>query len=152
MFDIMSNEPVIADEPGPGLTYREKTLWVTGGSTLAVYAYYFCRVLAIGDGDPARVGVLFGSAIVVLIIVQIAANIVLAAQRRPERTDERDRRVAVKAARNAYYVLMTGVWGAVGLIAVAATPFWVAHAALLGLVVAELTRCGSQLVYYRRGA
>ena len=148
----MSNKLSIADEPGPGLTFREKSLWVQVVSTIVLYAYYFWRAVSIGDGDPGQAGALFGGVVVVMIVVQIIVHTVLARHRRPEDADERDRRVAIRGARNAYYVLMAGVWGALGLIAMTAKPFWVAHAALLAIVIAELVRCASQLVYYRRGA
>lgn len=152
IFDIMSNKLAMVDEPGPGLTFREKSLWVQIASTVVIYAYYFWRAVAIGETDPGQVGVLFGVVVVVMVAVQAVVHAALVRHRRPEVADERDRRIAVKAARNAYYVLMTGVWGALGLIALTAKPFWVAHAALLAIIVAELVRFASQLVYYRRGA
>jgi hypothetical protein len=151
-LDIMSNKPVIADEPTPGLSFKEKSLWVTVASTLAIYGYYFWRVIEIGNGNPARVGVVFAFVVIVMIIVQIVVHVALALHRRPERTDERDRQVAQKAARNAYYVLMTGVWGALSVAALSLGTFWCAHAVLLSIVVAEVARCGWQLYYYRRGA
>lgn len=63
----------------------------------------------------------------------------------------KDRQVAIVGARNAYYVLLIGVWGALTAAALSLGAFWFAHAALLAIVLAEITRCASQLVYYRRG-
>lgn len=151
ILDIMSGKHVIADEPGAGLTFKEKSLWGTLVSTVVIYAYYFWRALELGDGEPGRVGGLFVGAVVALIVVQVVVTAALALHRRPEQTDERDRRIAQAGARNAYYVLMTGVWGALGVAALALGTFWFAHAALLAVVLGEVTRCASQLVYYRRG-
>ncbi|HEX4422475.1 MAG TPA: hypothetical protein VH165_31390 [Kofleriaceae bacterium] len=148
----MSNKPVIADEPTPGLSFKEKSLWVTAASILAIYGYYFWRAVELGDGHPGELGVLFAGVVIVMIIVQAVVHAALAIHQRPERTDERDRQVAQKAARNAYYVLVSGVWGALGVAALSLGTFWCAHAALLAIVIAELVHCGSQLVYYRRGA
>lgn len=138
-------------EDTPGSSFQEKSLWVSTVANLAIYAVYFARAIAIGDRDPARVGALFGEAVVLLVVVMVVSHAVLAIHRRPERRDERDRRIAVLAARNAYYVLATGAWAALCVIAMSLGAFWAAHAVLLALVVAEVTKGVSQLVYYRRG-
>lgn len=151
IFDTMSSKHVIADEPGAGLTFKEKTLWVTLVATVVIYAGYFWRVIEIGEGEPGRVAGLFIGAVIAMIVLQIVVTAALALHRRPERTDERDRRIALAGARNAYYVLMTGVWGALGVATLALGAFWYVHAALLAVVLGEVTRCASQLVYYRRG-
>jgi hypothetical protein len=142
----MSNEQDI------GLSFQEKSIWMTLVANVAVYAFYFWRVLAIGEGDPARVGALFGEVVVLLIVVMVAGHVVLAIAHRPERKDERDRRVATLAARNAYYVLASGGFCALGVAALSVGTFWYAQALLLALVLAEITKSASQLVYYRRGA
>ncbi len=151
ILDTMSSKHVIADEPGAGLTFKEKSLWVTLVSTVVIYAYYFWRAIELGEGEPGRVGGLFVGAVVLMILLQVVVTAALALHRRPEQTDERDRRIAQAGARNAYYVLMTGVWGALGVAALALGTFWLVHAALLAVVLGEITRCASQLVYYRRG-
>src|SRR5262245_23152974 len=151
IFYIMSSKPVIAEEPGNSLTYREKSLWVTVVSTLAIYAFYFWRVLEIGDGDPGRVAGVFVATVIAMIAANIVVHAALAIHRRPEGVDERDRQVALRGTRISYYVLMSGVWGALGVATLSLGTFWVAHAALLAIVIAELVRCGSQLIYYRRG-
>lgn len=138
-------------EDTPGLAFQEKSLWISTVANVVIYAVYFARALAIGDSDPARVGALFGQAVILLVVVMVAGNVILAVHRRPERADERDRRIAVLAARNAYYVLATGAWLALCVTALSLGAFWAAHAVLFALVVAEVTKSASQLVYYRRG-
>jgi len=148
----MSNKPDTGDEPPPGLSFREKSLWVTLVSTIAIYAYYFVRVLQIGEGDPGRVAGLFIGVVIVMVTSQIIIHAAMAIHRRPEKPDERDTRIALVSTRNSYYVLMSGVW--VALTVCAMPPigrFWVAHAGLLAVVIAEITRCATQLVLHRRG-
>jgi hypothetical protein len=133
------------------MTFREKSLWTTLVATVALYAYYFWQVLRIGDGDPARVGALFVQIVIAMVAIQIVITAALAIHRRPEKVDERDRRIAVVATRYAYYVLMTGVWCALTVGAMSLGTFWVVHCGLLAVVLAEITRVAAQLVLYRRG-
>ena len=152
IFDIMSNEPVIAAEPAPGLTFKEKTLWVTLVSTVVLYGYYFVRALQIGEDHPGGVGALFVGVVIVFAALHAVVSAALALHQRPERTDERDRRVAQRAARIAYYVMMTGLWTALSVAAMTRSTFWFIHAGLLTIVISEIVHCAAQLVYYRRGA
>lgn len=151
IFDIMSSKPVIAEEP-VGLSFREKSLWVELVSMIAIYGAYFLRAFAIGDGQPWRVGALFAGAVVATIIVHSVVHAALALHKQPEHADERDRAIARRATQIAYFVLMTGVWGALGVAVLQAGAFWCAHAALLAVMIAEATRCAVELVLYRRGA
>jgi hypothetical protein len=145
----MSNEPDIA-EPAPGLTFKEKTLWVTLISTLVLYAYYFWRVVDFHE-NPWEAGDLFFAVILIYGAIHVVVLGALAAYKRPEKKDQRDREIAQKGARNAYFVLQAGVWGALGVAALSFGAFWFIHAALLAVVIAEVVYNASQLVYYRRG-
>lgn len=133
----------------PGLSFREKSLWLTLASIVVIYAYYFVRVLQLG-ASPV-VGVLFAKTVIAMIVVMSVSHAVLAIRQQPERADERDREIAKKATQIAYYVLMTGVWCALGVAAMAAGTFWFAHAVLLAVVLGEITGYAAQLVFYRRG-
>ncbi|HET9624312.1 MAG TPA: hypothetical protein VFP84_23230 [Kofleriaceae bacterium] len=148
----MSSKPVIADEPAAGLTFKEKSLWVTLVSTVVLYGYYFVRALQIGDGDPGAAGGLFLAVVIVFTAIHVVINAALAIHRRPERSDERDRAVARKAAAFGYYVMMTGLWGTLGVAVLRLGAFWFVHAGLFTIVTAEIVRCAAQLAYYRRGA
>jgi hypothetical protein len=134
------------------MTFREKSLWVSLLATLAIYAHYFIRVLQIGDGDPGRVTGLFVGTVIVMIVVQVVVNAALAIHRKPERPDERDRELSLVASRIAYYVLMTGAWGALTVGALHLGTFWVIHAGLAAIVLGELARCGVQVYLYRRAS
>ena len=144
--DVMSHKLDIEES---GLSFREKSLWITFVATLVVYAYYFWRVLSIGD-EPARVAALFLQVVFALVVVIVAGNIAISVRHRPESSDERDQAYALRAARIGYYVLATGAFCALA-VAAAGKTFWTAHAILAALVLAELVKDGSQLFYYRRG-
>ena len=147
----MSNKPDIADEPEVGLSFKEKSLWFTLVSTIVVFGYYFVRALQLDD-EPGRAGALFATLVVLLAALHTVVHIALTIHKRPERTDERDRVVSAKAARISYYVLMSGVWGALGVASLQLGTFWFAHAALLAILLGEVTNCSAKLFYYRRGA
>lgn len=141
----MSSKPDTAE-----LTFREKSLWIQLLSTAVIYAVYFVVAVRMGEGDP-RVGVLFAGTVIAMAVVNGVVHAALAIWKRPEREDERDRRIALRATRYSYFVLMVGVWCALTACAVASGTFWIAHVGLAAIVVAELVRFASQLVFYRRG-
>lgn len=147
----MSNKPVMAEESEAGLTFKEKSLWVTLVSTVVIFGYYFVRARQLDD-VPGVAGVLFAGLVIVFAVLHAVVHAALALHKQPERTDERDRWVSAKASRISYIVLMTGVWGALGVAAMQLGTYWVAHAALLAIMLGEVSNCAAQLVYYRRGA
>ena len=55
------------------------------------------------------------------------------------------------ATRPAFYVLMTGAWLALGAVALGGGVWVLVQAILFAVWVAELTRFGMQIYYYRRG-
>lgn len=138
-------------EGRPGLTFREKSLWISLLVTIALFSYYFWRAFSIGSAGPGRVGLLFVEVVILAIIIQIVCHIAVAIYKRPERADERDRRIAQAATRNSYYVLAASAWCVLGVAVMSFGTYWIANALLLAVVVADLTRLGSELVYYRRG-
>jgi hypothetical protein len=130
------------------MTFREKS----AAASLTLVALTFAAFGAWAVQQSHTTGeMLIGlvAAIVVQIVLQIIAHIVFAVQGRREAADERDREVGQRAQRNAYWVLMTAVWVPLGL-AVAGIGGQTMIAALMGaIVLAELVRFASQLVYYR---
>jgi hypothetical protein len=145
-----------------GLSFQEKSLWVQLSGLVVVFGVYFAMVarsMAPGEVDvtPAQMG-LFAAAVVVLVLSQIAGQTLLAiaqvvARRRGDtEADERDRLIALKGARNASYVLATGVFFTLGAAVAVEGNFVFTHLLLAFWVIAQLTGIGSQLVLYRRGA
>ena len=146
----MSTKPDTT-EPPLAMAFRERSLWVTLVSTVVIYLYYFWSAVRLGHADPGRVGRLFLGVVIVMFVTQTVIHATLAIHRRPEMPDERDRTIALVSTRNSYYVLSAGVWAALTVCTMSVATFWIAHVALFAIVVAEITRCVTQLVYYRRG-
>lgn len=144
----MQNAPTRERFP---LTYRERSLWIMLVTTVAVYAWYFTRVISMGATHAWQVGSLFIEAIILLVVLQVIASIILLAPVRREAKDERDRRILERAIRNSYIVIVCGVWFALIAAALSVGTFWTVHALLLVLVVTELVLWASQLFYYRYG-
>ena len=135
------------------LTFQEKSLALMFASLLAGFGFYFAMALP-GAGPhvmPHQV-VLFVVAVVLLVIMQIAGHIVIAIVDRRTQTDERDRLIALKGARNGSYVLATGVFLALCAALVTEGNFVFMHVLLAAWVAAQLVEYGSQLFLYRRGA
>jgi hypothetical protein len=151
-IDTMSND-AFTEEAGAKLTSEERRLWLSFVSTVVIFGYYLVRALTIGEGHPGELLGLFISVVVLQVAVAIVGEVVMVLRGRelPQRRDERDRKIALRAARNAYYVLIGGVWCALAAALLPVGAFWYGHVLLVGFVVAELARFGSQLVYYRRG-
>ncbi|MFT3699987.1 MAG: hypothetical protein QM831_42980 [Kofleriaceae bacterium] len=141
----MSNKP-----DTPGLTFQEKSLWVQLVSTVVIYAVYFVLAVRMGEGDP-RVGVLFVGTVIAMAVVNAVVHAVLAVMKRPEKADERDRQISLRATKYSYAVLTVGVWCALTVCAMTLGTFWIAHVGLAAFILAEIVRFASQLVFYKRG-
>jgi prepilin signal peptidase PulO-like enzyme (type II secretory pathway) len=135
------------------LSFQEKSLWLMFVSLIAGFGFYFWMVLPMDAADvmPQQVA-LFGLAVAVLVIMQIAGHIVIAIVDRRTETDERDRLIELKGTRNGAYVLATGVFLALCTALVTDGNFVFTHLLLGFWVLAQLVETGSQLFLYRRGA
>jgi hypothetical protein len=125
------------------------TLLVFGG-------IYFYRIVQMMTGAPGRGDVfLFLSLVSALVVVEVALHIALAIQSPKEaRTprDERERLIDLKATRVAFYVLVVGAFASIGTVHLRAGRWEMMQATLLAIVIAELSKFGSQIVLYRRDA
>jgi hypothetical protein len=137
------------------LSYREKTTAVILIGYLAVYGWYFARV-----ADAARSGPIaeidYQGLLIVMVGVLVAATVVaqvLIAVLKPaeaEQVDERDRMIALRGDRVAGWVVTIGALAGLGLAMIEADSFWIAHALVAGLVLAEIFKAIAMLVNYRR--
>jgi hypothetical protein len=93
-------------------------------------------------------GLLIGTGILMAIVMTLTLT-VLAILRPPEKEDERDREVSLRATRNGYWAMATGMWAVAALIVAQPPPAVLVYALLGVFVLAELVRDVSQLVYYR---
>jgi len=147
------------------LSYQEKSILGSLVAMLVVYGYYFAAVLH-NVGQPEFIGAGLGRlflAVVAIIVIEIVYHIVLALESKPEPKDERDILIEAKGYRNAYFALSTGAFLVIaGVIAaglsrgaspmpVNVTLFLMANIVLLFMVVAEVIKFATQLLYYRRG-
>ena len=141
------------------MSFREKSAWISFLVILVAFGAYFASIgvdLRTSMGAGYRGAPLLGlvSVIVVVTLIEVAAHIVLALRSPAEvrsASDERERAIALKATRPAFYVLMAGVWLAFGAAVLGGGVWMLVQAILLAVWVAELTRFGMQIYYYRRG-
>lgn len=137
------------------MTYREKSTVVLLVGYLAVYSWYFARVF-----DAARSGSIadmdYQGLLIAMVAVLVAATVVaevliaIAAPSEAEQVDERDRMIALRGDRIAGWVVTIGALAGLVLAMVEAESFWIAHALLAGLVLAEILKSIAMLVNYRR--
>lgn len=146
------------------LSYQEKSIAGSLVAILLVYGYYFAAVLR-NAGQAEFAGSALGrliAAVIAIIVIEIVYHIILSVATKPEK-DERDVVIELKAYRNAYFAYGTGAFIVIACVIVAAfvqdtapthlifTPFLVVNLVLLFMVLAEIVKFVSQLLYYTRG-
>jgi len=138
---------------------EKRTVWMLI-CTLMIYVPYFARVLRnVGQSQFAGEALysLIG-AVVAIIGIEILYHVVAPpAGVQPEPKDERDILIESKAYRNAYFAYGTGAFllisaiVAAGLAHISVTPFLIVNLVLLFMVLAEIVKFVTQLLYYTRG-
>jgi len=134
--------------------YRENIQWLILVSVAGIYGYYFSKVLPPSGQDITGEQILlFGSMVVLLVVINIIGTIVLVSMekfREPE-NDERDKLIALKGNSMAGWVLVVGV--CFGIYCAWSQPgnFWVMHALLAGLVASQMVDSLTRIWHYRRG-
>jgi hypothetical protein len=141
------------------MSFREKSAWISFVVILVAFGAYFVSIsgdltgtMSIADHALALTGLV--ALIIAITIVEAAAHIVVAVRSPAEAQsgrDEREKVIALKATRPAFYVLMSGVWLALGVVVVGGGVWALVQATLFAVWVAELTRFGTEIYYYRRG-
>jgi uncharacterized membrane protein HdeD (DUF308 family) len=135
-------------------SFEEKSIWISLLTISLIFGYYFVRIVQMVSQDDINVAqsiVLLISVIVMVIIVEVVFHIIITLKDRPEALDERDRLIELKATRNAYFVLVFGIFLPIVGIAAQVRPFIVAHVIMFIFVLSEITKFLTQLFYYRRG-
>jgi hypothetical protein len=135
------------------MTFREKSLWLVGGSLGVVFGLYFGWVLP-ASGPYVLPGqiVQFGLVVTLLVAIQIVGHAVLAVVDRRTDPDERDRMIGLIGERNGGFVLAVGVFLSLFLAVFTEGNFLFTHVLLAFWVVAELVSIGTALWLYRRAA
>lgn len=153
------------------MAFREKILWSSLLTTLAIWGRYFTGfvgALRAGRFDQGAAVGSFIQAVFLIVVVQIVAAIVIAIASGREASapaDDREKAFALAAYRPAYFVLsgcvvtlmiagpvllrIADAWSPVPPAGMA--PVLLGNALLLSLVLAELVHGGWQLFRYRMG-
>jgi hypothetical protein len=146
------------------MSYQEKSIVGSLVAMLLVYGYYFAAILR-NPGQTRFGGSALGRlifAVIAIIVIEIVYHVVLSAATKPEK-DERDVIIGLKAYRNAYFAYGTGAFFVIAFVIAAGlmgdatpthisvAPFLVVNLVLLFMVLAEIVKFVSQLLYYTRG-
>lgn len=154
------------------MAFREKMLWWSVATTVAIWGWYFWGFVRALEGPRFNVGAELGSfilAVIALTVVQIVVAIVLAISSPADASapaDDRDREFALLAYRPAFITLsvLVATLTVVAPLTMTTAPAWlggepdslvpimISNALLLSLVIAELVRAATLLFLYRRGS
>jgi len=139
------------------MSFREKIAWLTLGGLLLAFAPYFVALALLGKEPwllgPASAG-LFLLVVIVLTIGMTIGSILVALTnvRDAERpSDERDRDIARRASSIAYAVLIPAIFLALATLLLGLGQAVLVNAVLAAVVIAELVRCTTEILGYRRG-
>ncbi|MEE2525432.1 hypothetical protein V0U79_03565 [Hyphobacterium sp. HN65] len=137
------------------MSFQEKSTWVLLAAMLAVYGWYasatFGGLAESGVPETADNMRLIGT-VGLMIVISIVAHIAIAIVTRSEdESDERDRLIDLRGDQRGGFIMALGLLGTLTLALTGGSLFWIAHAALGGLVAGELVKSISKLIDCRRG-
>jgi hypothetical protein len=140
-------------------TFREKSAWISFVVILVAFGIYFglltLHLLHPESSPHPHFFGLFMLLVVAVVVLEVVLHILVAVRSPADAgapVDERDRLINLKAARVAFYVLMTGTFLSIGTMHLGATAWFMGNCVFFAIWIAELTRLGSQVVLYRRMA
>lgn len=140
------------------ISFQQKSTALSLVIVASATAYYFAnmwpmRPVALENNIiPDGFGSLVLGTVGLIITAQIVLQIVLVigASTAPAATAN-EKIASLKASRNAYVVLTTGIFAAVGTVFLdGLTPFCTANLAIISFLLAEIVQSGSQLFYGRK--
>jgi hypothetical protein len=153
------------------LSYKEKSVWISLISTIAIFGYYFFNVINLSYLAPeiAKVSAagLAIQAIIMIIIVETLFQSLLAIGNHKAAEmadDEREQLIGYKSNVWGYRILILGVMLVLGRIVILefnpqylsdygseGIPLFTAHLLLFSFILSEVVRFSSQIYYYRSG-
>jgi hypothetical protein len=144
---------------GMVMTYKElnAAVMIATGMATAAWVLWQGRTNPVTDLESVAWRLLYavGFNIIINIVVMIVATIVVSIVQREElkdeRADERDRAIADKSMRNAYFAVSVGGLTVIIMLAAGFGPIAAAYSLFSVLVVGGLIDPISRLVYYRIG-
>ncbi len=134
------------------LTFKEKSLLIQIIALALVFGGYFLKVLPIStNASSAEMMTQLIFIIIALVTLVIVGHIFTAINHKPEKLDERDKVIELKASRVKAFILSSGTIIAILCSLKADGNFWIVHTLLIFLVISDATEKALQLFYYRRG-
>jgi hypothetical protein len=136
------------------MSFREKSAWISLILIVVLFGPYFWRVgRAFSGSTHVHFGTQFAM-IGVFVVLEIILHVAIAIQwprdaRAPK--DEREDLIDLKATRGAFYVLLGGVVVSIFALHFPLNVWTLSQFVLFSVVVAELVKFASQIVFYRRG-
>lgn len=138
------------------MSFREKSAWMMVVTLVVAYGWYLTTVIGqFGGGSVAGIDYQRTAVVAAIAVVVLAAmsHIVLAAGGQARSKQSHSGAAAIKryARSTGGVVISAAAVLGMALAMVEADYFWIANVILAGLVVAELTSAGSEILIYRRG-
>jgi uncharacterized membrane protein YozB (DUF420 family) len=137
------------------MTSEEKSTWMVAAATVFIFGWYTIKILVDAATTPISeiqyqdlLVVMIGLYVALVILGEIALAVIT---RKIDDSDERDRKIDRFGEYIGGYVLGTGLLVVLGLAMAETGYFWIAHASVGFLVLAELVTAGTKIIVYRRG-
>ena len=136
------------------MSFREKSAWISLVLILLVFGPYFWLV---GQSLVGRTHVHGGTQfalILLFVVLEIVVHIAVAIQSPRDAeapTDEREDLIDLRATRMAFYVLFGGALMSIFTLHFPVNVWTLSQFVLFSIVIAELVKFASQIVFYRRG-
>lgn len=138
------------------MSFREKSAWTMVGTLVVAYGWYVTTVVGQLDGGSVE-GIAYQrpavTAAILVVVVAAASHAFLAIAGHNRSRERLSGAVAIKRyarSTGAVVIAAAAVLG-MALAMVEVDYFWIANVILTGLVAAEVTSAGSEILVYRRG-
>jgi uncharacterized membrane protein (DUF485 family) len=141
---------------GGGMTYDEKTTWISAVVTVGAFVVYLVTILGRAQSTPLT-EVPYVGAMLWTIGAGIAASIVgsivvaVAAPKEADKRDQRDKEINRFGEYVGHWLLVFGALAALVLSMAEADHFWIANALYVALILSGLLGAAAKLIAYRRG-
>ena len=141
------------------MSFREKSAWISFITLFVVSAVYFGQTvlheMGMSDHGSGNSATLFFLSFTALIISEVGLHMWIRRQsphdaRTPR--DEREQLIDLRATRVAFFVLLAGAMTLIFTMHLRVNRWQLIQMTLFAVVVAELAKFASQIVFYRRDA
>lgn len=136
------------------LNFPEKSAWLVLGALILIYGSFILRSW---NAEPEVLASAFVQSVIVFIAVMIVGHAMIALFHAPisevdASPDERDRQIALKSSRNAYYLLFIGFWSLPIMVLFQQSAAMLLIGWFTVLMLSELLYYLSVIFYYRFGS